>query len=104
MSLIAAPISGNKCFARMSEKSTEFFLRMSTATIPRVWTIYGLSILHKEIYHFMHTNEFLNRCTKDLPMCLQQKIKDRKSTRLNSSHVKTSYAVFCSKRTTTPQK
>src|SRR5690606_41240706 len=27
---------------------------------------------------------------------------DRKSTRLNSSHVKTSYAVFCLKKKTTP--
>src|SRR5690606_39319561 len=28
---------------------------------------------------------------------------DRKSTRLNSSHVKISYAVFCLKQTSTPQ-
>src|SRR5690606_41698673 len=28
--------------------------------------------------------------------------EDRKSTRLNSSHVKTSYAVFCSKKTSQP--
>src|SRR5690606_40759234 len=29
--------------------------------------------------------------------------EDRKSTRLNSSHVKISYAVFCLKKKTTPQ-
>src|SRR5690606_39608588 len=29
-----------------------------------------------------------------------QRIQDRKSTRLNSSHVKTSYAVFCMKKNT----
>src|SRR5690554_7657735 len=29
------------------------------------------------------------------------KIEDRKSTRLNSSHVRTSYAVFCLKKKTT---
>src|SRR5690606_39529718 len=29
-------------------------------------------------------------------------MEDRKSTRLNSSHVKISYAVFCSKNKTTP--
>src|SRR5690606_40196741 len=34
----------------------------------------------------------------------QLRIKDRKSTRLNSSHVKTSYAVFClKKKRSTPQ-
>src|SRR5690349_23186130 len=31
-------------------------------------------------------------------------IKDRKSTRLNSSHVEISYAVFCLKKKTIPQK
>src|SRR5438874_3338763 len=30
-------------------------------------------------------------------------IKDRKSTRLNSSHVEISYAVFCLKKKTTPK-
>src|SRR5690606_41131434 len=30
-------------------------------------------------------------------------IEDRKSTRLNSSHVKISYAVFCLKKKTTPR-
>src|SRR5690606_41337254 len=32
---------------------------------------------------------------------LREFLADRKSTRLNSSHVKTSYAVFCLKKTTT---
>src|SRR5690606_39572480 len=30
--------------------------------------------------------------------CVRNKLKDRKSTRLNSSHVKISYAVFCLKK------
>src|SRR5204863_9672734 len=30
--------------------------------------------------------------------CLQNEIRDRKSTRLNSSHVEISYAVFCLKK------
>src|SRR5690606_41993159 len=30
--------------------------------------------------------------------CRKSSFQDRKSTRLNSSHVKTSYAVFCSKK------
>src|SRR5690606_41278259 len=32
----------------------------------------------------------------------QQRAQDRKSTRLNSSHVKISYAVFCLKKKTSP--
>src|SRR5690606_39627065 len=31
-------------------------------------------------------------------LCTRQRHRDRKSTRLNSSHVKTSYAVFCLKK------
>src|SRR3989442_10695731 len=33
-----------------------------------------------------------------LPACLWEKTGDRKSTRLNSSHVRISYAVFCLKK------
>src|SRR5690606_40683764 len=35
-----------------------------------------------------------------LPLTCQEFCRDRKSTRLNSSHVKNSYAVFCLKKTT----
>src|SRR5690606_41471492 len=34
------------------------------------------------------------------PMVASRLLKDRKSTRLNSSHVKTAYAVFCLKKKT----
>src|SRR5690606_8233699 len=36
--------------------------------------------------------------TEDLEKLLSSRTKDRKSTRLNSSHVKISYAVFCLKK------
>src|SRR5690606_39485738 len=36
----------------------------------------------------------------DLALLLEQPAEDRKSTRLNSSHVKISYAVFCLKKKT----
>src|SRR5436309_5399124 len=36
----------------------------------------------------------------DQPVPAGRNIRDRKSTRLNSSHVKTSYAVFCLKKKT----
>src|SRR2546430_14606215 len=35
-----------------------------------------------------------------LAECLQRKFRDRKSTRLNSSHSQISYAVFCLKKKT----
>src|SRR5690625_4282305 len=37
-----------------------------------------------------------------LPLCMDTYKGDRKSTRLNSSHVAISYAVFCLKKKTTP--
>src|SRR5690606_13217054 len=37
-----------------------------------------------------------------LPITSTKSFQDRKSTRLNSSHVKTSYAVFCLKKKTPP--
>src|SRR6266498_5528277 len=33
----------------------------------------------------------------------RQRVRDRKSTRLNSSHVRISYAVFCLKKKNTPK-
>src|SRR5690606_40683073 len=38
------------------------------------------------------------RGTHDLRVRLRSDVQDRKSTRLNSSHVKISYAVFCLKK------
>src|SRR5699024_12648085 len=35
---------------------------------------------------------------KPLPRCARKRLRDRKSTRLNSSHVSISYAVFCLKK------
>src|SRR5690606_42165099 len=51
--------------------------------------------IHTDIFHFTAlaagiAHEFLDIAGEDTPNVL-----DRKSTRLNSSHVKISYAVFC---------
>ena len=64
------------------------------------WKDYGLSISKREvsfnIYH--RTAEFpIYKITKNLK---PKNEKDRKSTRLNSSHVVISYAVFCLKKKT----
>src|SRR5438874_4279507 len=53
----------------------------------------------KDILHtddvFFHTRNFRHMC--DTP-CSVMEARDRKSTRLNSSHVEISYAVFCLKK------
>src|SRR5690606_30610725 len=65
----------------------------------------------EQMYYFYHVYCCYNRyrrChrtarTADVPQyqnALQLRSADRKSTRLNSSHVKSSYAVFCSKNKT----
>src|SRR2546426_3964490 len=36
--------------------------------------------------------------TRSLPCCQIRQVRDRKSTRLNSSHLVISYAVFCLKK------
>src|SRR5437870_9982691 len=40
----------------------------------------------------------LNRWRRKRPRLINEKVRDRKSTRLNSSHVAISYAVFCLKK------
>src|SRR6266511_5733613 len=57
---------------------------------------------------FPYTTLFRSRrCARGARCCAAQRIDiarfgDRKSTRLNSSHVKISYAVFCLKKKNTP--
>src|SRR5690606_41796953 len=60
---------------------------------------------HADIYTRGKSEEVFGRYLRDNPglrdrLVLQSKvgIRDRKSTRLNSSHVKISYAVFCLKK------
>src|SRR5690606_41912115 len=64
--------------------------------------IYTLS-LHDALPIFIapsFADIFYNNCFKNgiLPVVLDAGQEDRKSTRLNSSHVKISYAVFCLKK------
>src|SRR5690554_7237257 len=48
--------------------------------------------VNSNLYHRHFTVEFIEKIRDE------QKFKDRKSTRLNSSHVRISYAVFCLKK------
>src|SRR5690554_2656716 len=47
----------------------------------------------KEIDRYLNSKEFIDKINSDLKL-----LRDRKSTRLNSSHVRISYAVFCLKK------
>src|SRR5690606_40636919 len=49
---------------------------------------------HDEVVSFFYSRETASSFCTRLGYC----VKDRKSTRLNSSHVKISYAVFCLKK------
>src|SRR5690554_7652255 len=58
------------------------------------------------IQHFSSANaevkKFIQKTAKSTGVFTQEELtKDRKSTRLNSSHVRISYAVFCLKKKTT---
>src|SRR5699024_12148713 len=68
-----------------------------------------LLILIRRFFSSTRFSKILSRtiCNKLTPSCIyfivknhlsDQKIRDRKSTRLNSSHVSISYAVFCLKK------
>src|SRR5690606_39859427 len=46
----------------------------------------------------IEAHDIVSSGARQLHMCNTTRCKDRKSTRLNSSHVKTSYAVFCLKK------
>src|SRR5699024_12800993 len=47
---------------------------------------------------FNHLSKSLNAIRTDLKNQIDVTVEDRKSTRLNSSHVSISYAVFCLKK------
>src|SRR2546430_11600130 len=57
------------------------------------------AMAHRALATYSHGNNFLPRSSYELgSMNSIQVMKDRKSTRLNSSHSQISYAVFCLKK------
>src|SRR5699024_12481166 len=59
------------------------------------WSTHWAWKVHRELSRFINKNND----TKVKYSDLAKKTEDRKSTRLNSSHVSISYAVFCLKKT-----
>src|SRR5438067_3882380 len=53
----------------------------------------GFGIWHADLYHTLES-----RSLEEMKQILEASALDRKSTRLNSSHVSISYAVFCLKK------
>src|SRR5699024_11358011 len=84
-----------------------FPTRRSSDLYEQLFHIFFLQILLRDhlIEHREKRIEVISRINKakrlfmktDLPPCIHFK-EDRKSTRLNSSHVSISYAVFCLKK------
>src|SRR5690606_39670105 len=68
----------------------------ATSTSPPMETKYNFGSTYGDGLEF---RRHLWRCSADhIPETSGQREPDRKSTRLNSSHVKISYAVFCLKK------
>src|SRR3712207_7938873 len=59
--------------------------------------------LRGEDVHTATASQVFGRAPEDLTPMDRSKAKDRKSTRLNSSHANISYAVFCLKKKTKKQ-
>src|SRR3989442_8284997 len=75
-------------------KGALFFFFKDTATTE----IYTLP-LHDPLPICLDTGSGRRELQADIPLRSAQHGGDRKSTRLNSSHVRISYAVFCLKKT-----
>src|SRR5690606_39423691 len=62
------------------------------------FSIVDKEVVWSQVYHTEHPADTLER--RVWQMLVRKPWVDRKSTRLNSSHVKISYAVFCLKKKT----
>src|SRR5205807_2168401 len=61
-----------------------------------------MSVVHREPQMLALPVTSVSLVTFVVPRTMMRPLKDRKSTRLNSSHLVISYAVFCLKKKTTP--
>src|SRR5690606_41298301 len=59
---------------------------------------FGASLLFPQYFQYAHGETPLKAGLLLAPQGIGAMVTDRKSTRLNSSHVKISYAVFCLKK------
>src|SRR5699024_12204789 len=72
---------------------------LSSVELKRLFDTYDVEILEfEETFYFKVDYPELGRIRKHIVEWENKKVKDRKSTRLNSSHVSISYAVFCLKK------
>src|SRR5699024_12216805 len=73
-------------------------------SLPEQYITYMNNLLHGDLgYSMKYVNQSVNRIIADAfpysaDLGIRALILDRKSTRLNSSHVSISYAVFCLKK------
>src|SRR5699024_12175923 len=78
---------------------TTLFRSRPTLRPRKSWnSITRLSLMHHPALLFTQHRESRSRVRKQGSVRCQTQRRDRKSTRLNSSHVSISYAVFCLKK------
>src|SRR5690606_40819105 len=87
------------------QQTNQGYADNSTWSRGQAWAIYGFTLMYRETKNplFLQTAQGAADFYINHPNLPEDKIpywdfKDRKSTRLNSSHVKISYAVFCLKK------
>src|SRR5690625_6187624 len=98
------------CYILMSDQGIIYLTLFNICYLVLIWT-YGIYLFTKkeqiENWRILFLNPgilatLIGLCILFLPFSLPTVIiRDRKSTRLNSSHVAISYAVFCMKIKTT---
>src|SRR5436309_6611326 len=76
----------------VSVRLTSFFFFFNDTATTEIYTL----SLHDALPIYHHLLPFFGKC--HVAYIPSKKVIDRKSTRLNSSHVKISYAVFCLKK------
>src|SRR5690606_40260464 len=72
------------------KSTTNFLLDTLSSSIPNHTTVVATHIVNNRLVETVATNTHR--------IGINDTVQDRKSTRLNSSHVKISYAVFCLKK------
>src|SRR5690606_18514962 len=93
---ITKPIDGVQLLARTRSHARLDRATRQLSSLAELSAVDPLTELHSRRY-------FLQRATQDIAFARRHDqdvavVRDRKSTRLNSSHVKISYAVFCLKK------
>src|SRR5207253_6527170 len=92
--------SSDVCSSDLPSQPTmdEVIARLSRPTAERIWYIryaFKIGLNVEDIHRHTRIDPWFLHQIRDIVVTVEDKLRDRKSTRLNSSHVAISYAVFC---------